>query len=463
MKRNKSIIALLLALIMIFIVTACSSPSSGNEEGNDTEVSNINGEKDSENDPDDTSPASNDDESEKDSGYTLPEYNLTNKTVQILNHHEFPNESLEYIKELYGIEVEHIIVDWAQKQTKFVSMSMAGEAPDLLLLDYMPALITDGYVQPFDDYMDMDSDIWEDVKESNELFKRDGKTYYRVVNVTRNDILWYNKKLFEENGMITPREYYEDGNWTWNTLREAAIDMTFDMNNDGEPDIYGLGFENTEALIYTTGATFINYNNDGTAENNLRDPRIARAMDFLSSLIHTDKVVNPVVQENRDKFIQGQIAMLAGPLWWRSSFKDMIGRGEIDFVPYPRDPEADKYYIGELVTGFFMGKDCKNPEGAAALLCAFKYGQYDEEKQQKSLEQAADESNWTLEMNEWFKSEFMDDKEKHPVMNSYYYFKLYDYWGQIFGRTTNNGEPWSAVVEDLMPLIDDQIKQITKK
>jgi hypothetical protein len=60
---------------------------------------------------------------------------------------------------------------------------------------------------------------------------------------------YYNATMFEEYGVKTPKEYFLEGNWTWDTFLEVMIQMTKDTNGDGRIDTYGLPGDSWHNLV----------------------------------------------------------------------------------------------------------------------------------------------------------------------------------------------------------------------
>lgn len=56
-----------------------------------------------------------------------------------------------------------------------------------------------------------------------------------------NSLFYYNKTMFEEYGVKTPKEYYLEGNWNWETYIECMKAVTKDLDGDGKFDTYGTG------------------------------------------------------------------------------------------------------------------------------------------------------------------------------------------------------------------------------
>ena len=68
-----------------------------------------------------------------------------------------------------------------------------------------------------------------------------GKSYGFNMPWAGNTLFYYNKTMFEDYGVKTPKEYYKEGNWTWETLEECLNAITKDLDGDGAMDTYGSG------------------------------------------------------------------------------------------------------------------------------------------------------------------------------------------------------------------------------
>lgn len=68
-----------------------------------------------------------------------------------------------------------------------------------------------------------------------------------------SNLCFYNKTLFEENGFTTPAEYYEQGNWTWATMKKVMKDVK-SLGTD-----YKGGMVDVEVLGDSAGVSFVMY------------------------------------------------------------------------------------------------------------------------------------------------------------------------------------------------------------
>lgn len=68
-----------------------------------------------------------------------------------------------------------------------------------------------------------------------------------------SNLVYYNKALFEDNGFKTPAEYYEEGNWTWETMKKVMKDVV-QLGTD-----YKGGYVDPEVLGDSAGVSFCMY------------------------------------------------------------------------------------------------------------------------------------------------------------------------------------------------------------
>lgn len=392
-------------------------------------------------------------------GPQLPKYDLANKEITILAQDD-SHKSVKTFEEHYGGKVNSIIVSDQEVMTRFTTMVMSNSAPDLFINYLMPSFVAKGYLQEVDPYIDFNTPLWKDIKETNDKWAWDGKHYLVLPGVIRDNVVWYNKEIFEESGLDSPEKLYKEKNWNWNTFRELAIKLTTDADNDGLPETWGTCIDGVDVFLYSCGKHMVSLNKDGSATNNIKSPEIARAVNFFVNLYDVDLCVYSGA-DNRDKFRQGKIAMIAGGLWYRSLFKDMLANNSIGFVPFPKDPDADQYYLSEGAAGAMIPKGAKNPQGAAAFLASARFDTIDPKKKSASYEQIKKDVNWNDDLEKVFQEGLMgEDKVGVPI--TYISFNLQEFYGEVFARP-RNGEPWATIAEEIAPRIDDKIQMAYEK
>ena len=86
------------------------------------------------------------------------------------------------------------------------------------------------------------------------------------------------------------------------------------------------------------------------------------------------------------------------------------------FVPMPRDPNADEYYLPANMDAYALCKGAENPEGAAAFIKCKLIAEKDENALAITEKQYREDYGWTDEMFEmWYKVRELTDA--NPVVS----------------------------------------------
>ena len=92
-----------------------------------------------------------------------------------------------------------------------------------------------------------------------------------------SNLVYYNKRLFEENGFKTPEEYYKDGTWTWDNLLKCAKDV----KALGE-DYTGIMLE-PDIMLGSLGTSFIKYDSKtGTFSSGVNDKALLEGYQWYA-------------------------------------------------------------------------------------------------------------------------------------------------------------------------------------
>ncbi len=464
MKKTVKVLSVLLAVLMLALsLASCNNGPAGNEDATPTPSS-------------EATPTPGEDVTEGgkyldfrhesvDPKIKLPAYQLESNKVTFLMSYEYTAPDplkFDAPRDAYGIEIEPIRTGVNDYNTKFFSLVMAEEAPDLAHLGNDLAIISKGYLQPWDPYIDTTCELWKDVASSFETQRYNGGVHAINTMPNRTDGVWFNKAIFEEYGLQTPREYLEKGEWTWETFRDLAIQLTVDADSDGVPEIYGAAIANGLFLLNNTGVELISLK-DGQISNNVRSEEVARAVEFYSQLMGKDAVLYD--GDAKDSFGQGEIAMMWGGLWFRVAFPDLIKAGDADFIPFPKATGADKHYIYEGFGNYTLSAGAAHPNAAAAYISALRYNTFvvDEEavaaKEALSINEQVDMYGWTNEMDARYYEDFYNTPIYTPCEVMYNTFQLGQFLGTLFVRP-QLGEPWSAIAEELYPQCESLINNI---
>jgi hypothetical protein len=313
--------------------------------------------------------------------------------------------------------------------------------------------MTRGILAPAEDYMEFTHPMWEEVADANEQFKWKGKVYAPAVWGSAVFAWFYvNNRLFEANGLDTPRQYMERGEWDWDTVKELAIALTQDTDNDGEIDQWGVRTQGPD-FVFATGFPVVEATPDGSFKNNLRDPMVAKAMNFYYELGAGGlNVFGGDIADFRD----GRVAMTGFPPWGHGNdFKNLWEEGVLDVLPYPRVDNNSKHYRLVNVQTMGIGNGAKNPEGAALQIELMRWAQTEAYRVQYVYEDGVAPPAADTDL---LKSPILSDDVKAlykewstelPTISEAW--KLwFGGWDLDYMRVVQ-GEPWSKVLEEVYP------------
>ncbi|MBQ7783334.1 MAG: extracellular solute-binding protein, partial [Oscillospiraceae bacterium] len=219
----------------------------------------------------------------------LRDVELENKTIKWLAHYDInPTTSgnsesvpLNLFKSKYGGSVEYVPTTWDTRYSDLSTHILGGDGLDFFPCDTaaLPKGVISGMFQPIDDYIDMDSPLWVDMKPAMEIYNFNGKHYELVNSVSAENVIIYNKQTISENGFDDPWELYQAGEWNWDTFTSMLEQFC-----DPDADQWGLdGYWNEKALLLSAGVPSVS-SKDGTLTVNLSDPSIEKAMNWSYDL-----------------------------------------------------------------------------------------------------------------------------------------------------------------------------------
>ncbi|MCD7742247.1 MAG: extracellular solute-binding protein [Ruminococcus sp.] len=371
MKTMKRLLAGTLALTMSFALASCTSGSS-----DDTS---------SENTGKELSDEAKDEISELQD--QLPDIELENTTIKWMAHYDInPSEgsvkspALELFEQKYNGVIEYVQTTWDTRYDDLASAVMSNDSPDFFPasdMDTFPKGAIKGMFDPIDDVIDLDSELWASTKEASDEFVFNGSHYIAVIDVSPNYVCVYNTTTIEQNGLDDPAELFANDEWDWDAFADMCIQFT-----DAENDLYGLdGYWYVKAISESSGVPMIGLE-DGLLVNNMDDPSIEKAQNFMYELAK-DNVMFDRSSNNWSTRGDGttgyglgtyQTLFIPVGLWGIEVPKESsavfgdVDAGEIMFVPMPRDPDSDTYYISSRVEGYNLCKNAPNPEGFAAYM-----------------------------------------------------------------------------------------------
>lgn len=283
----------------------------------------------------------------------------------------------ELLAERYGGTIETDVCSQGSAYfDRLATLVSGGSSPDIVRYDWMvfPWGVSKNLFTPLDDWLDMDSPLWSDEKEIIEDFSYAGKHYYYPSLITTNFAIMYNRLAVEEAGLDDPMDYYKDNNWTWDTFEALMREWV----QQGDDYIGFTGGSWTAMMFANTTGTKIIDMADTEIVNNIRSQNVQRTMDWLGNL-KKNMLIGEGFIDPGQAFLDGKLLFLGMGLTWgfESAENVMFQKGienEMVALPFPRDPDADKYYISADSAGFVVPSGATNIQGAVDwILCGRTY------------------------------------------------------------------------------------------
>lgn len=400
---------------------------------------------------------------------------LENGTVRWLSTYDInPDKgkpklfALELFETQYGGKIEWIPTTWENRYNDLSTLVLGGTSPDLFPaqeFDTFPSKVIDGMFEPFDDYLDFDSDLWPSgAKKLAEAHVLGGKHYVAPVNTDSKCLMIYNQRTIEENGLDDPAELLEQDNWTWDTFRQMCLDY---CDREEDKFAYDSWYFETQFLL-TTGVAPISMEN-GLVKNNIGSAEIERAENFMYNL-KKDDLPLPKAEfnwtEQPQRISEGKTLFWPCATWalWEADLSKFGTPEEIRFVPMPRDPDADEYYLPANMDAYALCKDAANPEGAAAFIKCKLIAENDESSVTITEKQYREDYGWTDEMFEmWYKVRELTDANPVVSIHTGLPTDVAAVVDDSIKQASFNGTDWAATRANILELTQITVDELNEK
>ncbi|MBO5197126.1 MAG: extracellular solute-binding protein [Lachnospiraceae bacterium] len=223
--------------------------------------------------------------------------------------------------------------------------------PDLMSTNTnFPNIANIGLVQPIDEYYDELAEICG--TEYLDLMTYQGHCYGVCMPLAGTRLFQYNKTLFENMGVKTPREYFEEGNWTWETLMKCAEEITRDTDGDGVNDIVGISTDSLGQLVAMFNP--IEEGEDGKLKAVLDSEKNRTFIEMVYKGVNETGAIVPAGTEGLGSYKNPDSAIypaMGAMNLWAHSLNDCyseLSNGDIlESVPLPKY-SADEEYITQI-------------------------------------------------------------------------------------------------------------------
>ena len=463
MKKLKAFLGALLITTSVFAVTACGSSDSSSSQEEHYEDQTMAPEK----------KQSIVDIAKADEEYKL-EGELENKNIKWLASWDINPDSsgkktpadLVLFQEIYGGNVEYYKVSFAERYDKLAEYIASDEGIDFFYsgdLDAIPKGAVRGIFAPADDYIDFDSPLWEDVAEANDSIMWDGKHYAAIAQTTGDNVaVLYNKKTIQEAGLEDPADLYYNDEWDWNAFQRLLEEYV-----DTENQKYGIdGWWFEFGLINTIGKPPISIE-DGKLVSNLGDPAMERVQNWMYELYQNDLIaigVGDYGWEAKPNYIGegkllfypvGLYELYATPDIWQAKYGE-----DVFFVPMPKDPNADEYYIPVGMEAYSFVSGGKNPEGVAKYLDCKRFCLVNEDARAIADSIFMEDYGWSQEMLD-MKQEMQALADANPQIDISKGVSAD--CGKIIDdnlRLTARGTPWNETYDSIYATVQTYLDKV---
>ena len=459
MKNYKKMLAAALAVSMTASLTACGSGDSGAADTSATTEEITTTEK--------TEWTGDNVAVEAEDGALSTDVDISGKTLKWMGIYDLnpTNDSPERSAELalfedtYGASIEYIPTTSDKRFDDLATAIVGGTSPDIFIYEWrtFPYDISKGQYQPIDSLIDWEDPMWADVKGEADKFIWNGEHYIAPLGYATSDtqILMYNQRLVEDEGLDDPYELYLNGEWDWDTF----TDMMKTFVEVDPAARYGIGGWWANAFVYTAGETMVTYDGSKFA-NNMNSAKIERAQGVLEDIFKSNLIKRGWIGPE-SAFTTNDLLFYGMGTWAYNAAAESMPDDTIQIVPFPKDPESDKNYVSNKINAYMWVKGSENGDVVKAWLDCNRLVNYEEKytevTKQKFLENNA---GWTSEMYD-ISMEFYDSDK---------FVQAYDYgyglstlmgdevMGILYEGIANEiSESWIQTRDSYAVIVDEEI------
>lgn len=369
---------------------------------------------------------------------------------------------LALFEDTYGAKIEYIPTTSDKRFEDLATNIMGGTSPDIFAYEWrsFPCDIAKGQYQPIDSLVDWEDPKWADVKDTADSFIWKGEHYIAPLGYSFNDtqVIMYNKSTIQSEGFEDPYEMYLNGEWDWNTFTDMMKTFVENGSSDGT-ERFGIGGWWANAFVYTAGETMVTY--DGTKfGNNLRSGKIEKAQGVLEDIFKNNLIKRGWIG-GESAFVDDSLLFYSMGTWAYNAAALSVPDDEIQIVPFPKDPDSDKYYVSNKVFAYMWVKGSENGDCVKAWLDCNRTVNYDEKYVEATKEKyLANNPGWTSEMYD-IAMDFYDS-EKFTQAYDYGYglstLMADDVMGVLYeGIANEQFESWVQAREEYYPIVDEEI------
>ena len=175
----------------------------------------------------------------------------------------------------------------------------------------------------------------------------------------------YNESMLEREGLPDIYDLWRADNWTWDQAEEMIIDVTRDLDGDGEIDQWGIAYRRLGYAIHINNAQFVNKDESGRYRYGFADENAVWVFNKIAEW-YTNGYIVPKDQDGANRIGNGTVLMQFGS---SNAEGGTAGNGDVlVYAPLPKGPHTDRYIYPEWAVRFAaIPVTAENPAGLVAL------------------------------------------------------------------------------------------------
>ena len=263
----------------------------------------------------------------------------------------------------YGITVNIDLMTETEYTNKVLARIASSKSPDVYFSTYTFPYCLEA-LQPIDAAkLNLEENIWD--KALIDVATVNDKVYLvdTVGNIWKDeDMVFFNKKIFKDNGWTTPEEYYDAGKWTYETMADCMKKVA-SLGTD-----YIGGAIHLEGLIHSAGASVIGLE-DGKFVNGTQNTVTQDIMRWASTGLKEGWISTTSIYTALNQFPGGNvgIAVLHSFGLKKTGYLRSMKASDIGFTYLP-SWNGQEAKATSFVRGWGLCKGAPNPVAAGIFL-----------------------------------------------------------------------------------------------
>ncbi|MBT9138837.1 MAG: hypothetical protein DDT31_01414 [Syntrophomonadaceae bacterium] len=280
---------------------------------------------------------------------------------------------LAELQEKFNFTVEWVNVPWDAYTETLTASVLAGDPfADKVIMapDWFYSVAMRGFLQPLEELYDLTDPLWNS---SIVEFGTIGENTYGIdagERVWPQGVLFFNKTMFEREGLPNLYELVENRQWNWDKMIEIAKQATKDLDGDGVIDQWGIGAMDMYLFMMYSNMGSVLEVIDGRPTLTFGEPPAVEGLQAFVDMVHTHKVFDVPPEGSpwdwaAQRFQDGKTAMFAYYFWISDRFAQNMA-DDYGITLFPMGPRATEYVsqaMGPNVETIPMGVE--NPEHIA--------------------------------------------------------------------------------------------------